>query len=453
MAPGAASQVIGHKVTRHILGVEIHIAVGDGIGEAHLAGTVFIGIPAVKGIGNAIRFLRCGKVTDEVRDIRGIILVVVRSPFPLIAVGASIPQIVGSGIDILCLNFNGAVHMVLFVIGNFVGMQDDCFYIVRRVDCRYSATERFVDCHPVASVICIFRESIAAAGRAARPGDNTASRIEAVFIIHPGSACNIDLAFSQRFPPLIHAIGSRIAGRCLQVVEIGRFVRVGRFSFGNSNRMGGSLNRAVPICDRDGNGSFTGLDAVNLTVLVHSEDFIVAALPDRGKNGCVLGGQFSSQLSLGKGLDSGFTSDADFGKRDRSSDGDQNGVTANICLRICNGYICFTNSYAGDHTVLYSEDIRIAGRPFQAHIRVLRIHRHRERNSAARQHGVVAGDGYALQLGLCLNNFDSDGFFLLSIMFIRNHVSRCTICMGYGHRTGFIAFNHTIVIHAGSTLF
>ena len=313
LVPGAASQVVGHRITRHILGVEIHIAVSNGIGEGHLAGTVFIGIPAVKGIGNAIRRLRFGKVTDsiEVTRLGGIILVVVLSRFPLIAVGASIPQIVGSGIDILCLNFNGAVHMVLFVIGNFVGMQDDRCYIVLRYrhtkSLGYAIFIGIKNGLPVAAACGNHASHIAT-----RPGDNTASRIEAVFIVHPGSACNVDRAFSQRFPPLIHAIGSRIAGGCLQVVELCRVCSCSRVLDGN--RMGGSFDRAVPICDRDGNGSFTGLDAVNLTGLVHGEDFLVAALPDRGKNGRVIGVQGGGQLGIGERLHCGRSGDADFGQ-------------------------------------------------------------------------------------------------------------------------------------------
>ena len=133
IAPGTAVQVIVHIIARDILGIEVHIAVGNGIGERHLAaGAILVGVPAVEGIGNVAYLLRRGKIADysEVRRLGGVVLVVVLSCFPFIAAGtAGIPQPVGSGVDILCPNFNGAVHMVTFVLGNLIGMQDNCFYI------------------------------------------------------------------------------------------------------------------------------------------------------------------------------------------------------------------------------------------------------------------------------------------------------------------------------------
>ena len=315
LAPCAAIQIVCHLIARDILGVEVHIAVGDGIGESYLAaGTVNIGVPAVKGVGNAIRYFRCRKIANhgKVCRFRLIILVVVLSRFPFIARSAGIPQIVGSGVDIPCTNFNGAVYMVPFVTGNLIGMQDNCFYIVRRLNCAHSTLERFVDRHPVAPGSCILGDGIAAAGGAVRPGDNSASRIEAVFIVLKSCACNVDRALSQTLTPLINTVGLRIAGRRLQVVEISNICRFSRSSDGN--RMGSSFACAGTIRDRDGNGSFTGLDTVNLTGLVHGEDFLVAALPDRGKNGRVIGGQGGGQLGIGERLHCGRSGDADFGQ-------------------------------------------------------------------------------------------------------------------------------------------
>ena len=199
--------------------------------------------------------------------------------------------------------------MVPSVIGNLIGMQDDRFDIALRYRYAKSLGYAFLIGTKNGLPVCIASGNHTSL-KATRPGDNSAIRIEAVFVVNPGGTCKVDLALSQRFgTPLISIVGLRIAGRRLQIVEVSNVRRFSRSSDGN--RMGSRFSRAGTIRDRDGNGSFAGLDAVNLTSLVHGEDFRVAAFPGRGNNGRVIGGQHSLQLSLGERSHFGGTVDAD----------------------------------------------------------------------------------------------------------------------------------------------
>ena len=216
--PSAAIQIICHHVTGNIFGVEVDIAV-DRVRERNLiTGTGFIGIPAVKGVGYAIdRFcIRIGTLGTG-----GLAFFIVIGLLPFITAGSGIPQIIFSGIDVYGNNLYRTVHVHIrgcsIIPGYLIRMQNDICHIVRRFHARYSTLKRIINFCPMGAVT---GNHVTAAGTAVRPGHNTAGGIKAVLVAVPAGVCNINCTFSQcHFAPLISAVGARVTGRCLQIIE------------------------------------------------------------------------------------------------------------------------------------------------------------------------------------------------------------------------------------------
>ena len=111
--PLTAVQIVGHLVARNILGVEGGILV-QGIGEGHLAaGAGLVGVPAVKGVVNAVLGLGWKQTGNSVKvtGLGGHALLIVGGSFPLVAGGTGVPQVVGRGVNVFGLDLYGAVHM------------------------------------------------------------------------------------------------------------------------------------------------------------------------------------------------------------------------------------------------------------------------------------------------------------------------------------------------------
>ena len=133
-SPNTACQIILHLIARYVLGIEIHIFSCHGVGEHHLAAsTVLIGIPAIEGVCHATLSLRIRQILQS-REVIGrscLSIPIVSGCLPVIPGIAGIPQPVGRGADLFGLNLHGTVHMVRFVSGNLVGMQDNGINIIR----------------------------------------------------------------------------------------------------------------------------------------------------------------------------------------------------------------------------------------------------------------------------------------------------------------------------------
>ena len=228
------------------------------------------------------------------------------------------------------------------------------------------------------------------------PGDNPASRIEAVFVVHPSSACNVNRASSQRFTPLINRVGCRIAGRCFQIVEIS-FVRRFRSLF-NGNLVFSGFCRTICTVHRQLDRALAGLDTIDLAGFIHSQDFRVQRLPAHRCNVRILGIQHSGQIDFCKGCHLPVAFDSNGFQRNRLGNRNPKGCSL-PCGLICQGNGCLTGSYAGDHAsfFIHSQDIRGAAAPFRIHRRAIRIRHSVECQSAAYKHGAFTSDAQALQ--------------------------------------------------------
>ena len=238
---------------------------------------------------------------------------------------------------------------------------------------------------------------IAASGnhRPHRPGDNPASRIEAVFIVHPSNACKVNRANSQRGTPLIRIVGVRIAGRCFQIVEISWVRRFRRRI--NSNGIFSGFCRTICTGHRQLDRALAGLDTIDLAFFIHSQDILVQRLPAHRCIVRILGIQHSGQIDFCKGCHLLDAFDSNGFQRNRLGNRNRKGCSL-PCGLIFQGNDCLTDSYAGDHAIcIHSQDIRVFAAPFRIHRRAFRSRHSVECQGAAYTHGVFTVDPQALQ--------------------------------------------------------
>ena len=389
LIPAAAVQVIGHEVARHVLGVEGGIRI-QGIGEGHLAaGAGLVGVPAVEGVGHAVIVgFGCGQIGDgrELAGSGGSARLVVLGGLLHVAGITRVPQLVHCGVNALRLDFHGAVHVLIgvggVISGNLEGMDTDVIHVIfRNLHAKVLFHFGLVgveDSCPMGTA-----PGDIAAVKPGRPADDTAGNAVAVLVaVLPLGTVHIDGTFTQRSAPT-GGIGFGISIGVNQVIEQRSVRRAFRGSYGDLVGLCNTRSARGGHCIADFRlaGSHCGHEAV----LVHGENFLAAALPDRTDHVRIVGLIGGSQLGSGEsghGIRTGQGHGSDL---HRLTDNLHSISSGNIGNGIGHRDLRFTNLQAGHQTRLGQGDhILICGAPPEI----------RFRTGGSQLGGQLSGDAY-----------------------------------------------------------
>ena len=418
LIPAAAVQVIGHEVARHVLGVEGGIRV-QGIGEIHLAaGAGLVGVPAVEGVGHAVSSgFGCGQIGDgrELAGSGGSARLVVLGGLLHVAGITRVPQLVHCGVNALRLDFHGAVHVLVgvggVISGNLEGMDMDVLHVIFRNGHAkvlfHFGLVGVEDSCPMGTApgdIAVIKPG--------RPADDTAGNAVAVLVaVLPLGAVHIDGTFTQRSAPT-GGIGFGISIGVNEVIEQRTVRRAFRGSYGDLVGLCNtrSARGGHRIADFRHAGSHCGHEAV----LVHGENFLTAALPDRTDHVRIVGLIGGSQLGSGEsghGIRTGQGHGSDL---HRLTDNLHSISSGNIGNGIGHRDLRFTNLQAGHQTRLGQGDhILICGAPLEIRFRTGGSQLGGQLSGDAYHKVVSAGNGNPSEGGD--NNSYGCGFFFYSM--------------------------------------
>ena len=434
--PLTAVQIVGHLVARNILGVEGGILV-QGIGEGHLAaGSGLVGVPAVEGVGHAVNFLGFGQIGNggKVFGLGGLVVLIVGGSFPLVAGGTTgVPQVVGRGVNVSGLDLYSAVHMEvggrMVMLGNLIGMNLNVLHIIcgnadaaqLRFHGRLVGVE---DLRPVSAV-----SGNLTAVTAAGPADHAAGNAEAVFVVFvPGRIGHVYCADAQTAgSPVVGFVGIGILIRGSQVVELCLCGGLGRIRNGNGVLRG--FLGTIGTGNRQRNERLAGGNRSHKTGVIHSKDFIVAALPCHACPVRILRGNVRGKLGGRKGSHGIHTGQGHI--RDRNDVPHGNVIGSNDAGRcIGDGDGSGASLHTGNDAVLgHGEGIRITALPSEVHLGTGRLGGCHQLGRDAHSYGVRTGDGEGRSLNL---NFDSLGFIRMGMI---PPAAAFAIGIGHGHGT------------------
>ena len=462
--PPTAVQIVGHGVARNILGIEIDVA-SHLIGEANgAAGTGGIGIPAVKGVVNAVLGLGWTQTGNSVKVIGlGVLaLLIVGGSFPLVAGGTGVPQVVGRGVNVFGLDLYGAVHMEVggrtVFLGNLIGMKLNVQHIIfgngDAAQLLFHGRLEGVENHrPVTAG----SENLTARTTAG-PADHATGNAEAVFVVGvPGRIGHVYCADAQTGSPAAGIVGFGILIRGFQVVEQCLCGGLGRIRNGNGVLHG--FLGTIGAGNRQRNDRLAGGNRSHKTGVIHSKDFIVAALPCHACPVRILRGNVRGKLGFSKGSHGIHTGQGHFSDRNDVPHGNVIGSNdAGRCIGDGDGSVA--SLHAGNDTVLgHGEGFLIIARPSEVHHGTGRLGGCRQLGRNAHNHRVLTGDGNAGEGFRQNRNFEG---LLLHRMTHQPAVAafRIAIFMGHGHGTGSFAGqfagirngSDAVVIHAPLTV-
>ena len=409
LIPAAAVQVIGHEVARHVLGVEGGIRV-QGIGEIHLAaGAGRVSVPAVEGVGHAVIVgFGCGQIGDgrELFGIGGFARLVVLGGLPHVAGVTRVPQIVRCGVNTLRLDFHDAVHVLIgvggVISGNLEGMDMDVLHIsFRNGHAKVRSHFGLVgveDSGPMG--IALGDIAVLIPGR---PADDTAGNAVAVLVaVLPLGAVHIDGTFTQRSAPT-GGIGFGISIGVNEVIEQRTVRRAFRGSYGDL--VGLCNTRSAHGGHRIADFRLAGSHCGHVAVLVHGENFLAAALPDRTDHVRIGGLNGGIQLGSGEsghGIHTGQGHGSDLHRLTDNLHSIGSGLPG---LGIGHRDLRSTNLQAGHQTRLGQGDhILICGAPLEI----------RFRTGGSQLGGQLSGDAYEKVVSAGNGNLpeggDNDGY-------------------------------------------
>ena len=432
--PLTAVQIVGHFVARNILGIESDVA-AHRIGEANgAAGTSGIGIPAVKGVVNAVLVPDRRQIGNSIKvtGLGGLAVLIVGGGFPLVAGGTGFPQEIGRGVNALRLDFHGAVHVHIgvgaVISGNLIGMNLNVVHIICvNGDAQLRFHGRLVgveDHHPV-TVGFGNHTALKAAG----PADDTAGNAVAVLVVVlPLGVGRIDGTGAQTAgSPTGGLVGIGILIRGSQVVEQCTVRIAFRGSYGNL--VGRCNSHSARGSHRIADFRLAGSHCGHKAGLVHGENFLVAALPDRTGHLRIGGLNGGSQLGSGES-GHGIRTGQGHGS-DRNSLPHGNGMGSSDARRcIGDGDVSGASLHAGNDTGLgHSEGFLVTARPSEVHLGSSRLGSCRQLGRNAHSHRVRTGDGEGRSLN---RNFDSLGFIRMGMI---HPAAVIAIGIGHGHGT------------------
>ena len=433
--PLTAVQIVGHFVARNILGIESDVAVHR-IGEVNgAAGTSGIGIPAVKGVVNAVLVPDRRQIGNSIKvtGLGGLAVLIVGGSFPLVAGGTGVPQFVGRGVNALRLDFHGAVHVHIGVgavmSGNLIGLNLNLQHII--FGNGDAAKVRFhfglvgvEDLRPV-SAACGNHTALNAAG----PADHAAGNAEAVFVVFvPGCTAHVYFAGAQTSAsPAAGFVGIGILIRGSQVVELCLCGSHGRIRNGNGVIHG--FLGTIGAGNRQRNDRLAGGNRSHKTGAIHSKDFIVAALPCHVCHVRTLRGNVRGKLGGRKGSHGIRTGQGHI--RDRNSLLHGNGMGSSDTGRcIGDGDGSGARLHTGNETGLgHGEGFLIIARPSEVHLGTGRLGGCRQLGLGTHSYGLRTGDGEGRSLN---RNFDSLGFIRMGMI---HPAAVIAIGIGHGHGT------------------
>ena len=389
MIPAAAVQVIGHEVARHVLGVEGGIRI-QGIGEGHLAaGAGLVGVPAVEGVGHAVIVgFGCGQIGDgrELAGSGGSARLVVLGGLLHVAGITRVPQLVHCGVNALRLDFHGAVHVLIgvggVISGNLEGMDMDVLHVSFRNGHAkvlfHFGLVGVEDSCPMGTALGDIAVLIPG-----RPADDTAGNAVAVLVaVLPLGAFHIDGTFTQRSAPT-GGIGFGISIGVNQVIEQRTVRRAFRGSYGDL--VGLCNTRSARGGHRIADFRLAGSHCGHVAVLVHGENFLAAALPDRTDHVRIGGLNGGIQLGSGESGHGIHTGQGHGSDLHRLTDNLHSISSGNIGNGIGHRDLRFTNLQAGHQTRLGQGDhILICGAPLEI----------RFRTGGSQLGGQLSGDAY-----------------------------------------------------------
>ena len=435
--PLTAVQIVGHFVARNILGIESDVA-AHRIGEANgAAGTGGIGIPAVKGVVNAVLGLGSSQIGNggKVTGLGVLAVLIVGGSFPLVAGGTGVPQVVGRGVNVFGLDLYGAVHMEVggrtVFLGNLIGMKLNVQHIIfgngDAAQLLFHGRPEGVEDHR--PVIAAFGNLTART--TAGPADHATGNAEAVFVVGvPGRIGHVYCADAQTGSPAAGIVGFGILIRGFQVVEQCLCGGLGRIRNGNGVLHG--FLGTIGAGNRQRNDRIAGGNRSHKTgAIIHSKDFIVAALPCLACHVRILRGNVRGKLGGRKGSHGIRTGQGHI--RDRNSLLHGNGMGSSDTGRcIGDGDGSVASLHTGNDTGLgHGEGIRITALPSEVHLGTGRLGSCRQLGRNAHNYGVRTGDGNGGEGFLQNRNFD--GLFLHGM---GKMIAICgAIGMGHGHGT------------------
>ena len=436
--PLTAVQIVGHFVARNILGIEIDVA-AHLIGEANgAAGTCGIGIPAVKGVVNAVLGLGWKQTGNSVKvtGLGVLALLIVGGSFPLVAGGTGVPQVVGRGVNVFGLDLYGAVHMEVGVrtvfLGNLIGMKLNVQHIIfgngDAAQLLFHGRLEGVENHrPVTAG----SENLTARTTAG-PADHATGNAEAVFVVGvPGRSGHVYCADAQTGSPAAGIVGFGILIRGFQVVEQCLCGGLGRIRNGNGVLHG--FLGTIGAGNRQRNDRLAGGNRSHKTGgAIHSKDFIVAALPCLACHVRTLRGNVRGKLGGRKGSHGIRTGQGHI--RDRNSLPHGNGMGSGDARRcIGDGDGSGASLHAGNETGLgHGEGFRITARPSEVHHGAGRLGSCRQLGRDTHNYGVRTGDGNAGEGSRLNRNFEGIGSIRMGMI---PPLAVIAIGMGHGHGT------------------
>ena len=443
--PPTAVQIVGHGVARNILGIESDVA-AHRIGEANgAAGTGGIGIPAVKGVVNAVLGLGSIQIGNggKVTGLGVLAVLIVGGSFPLVAGGTGVPQVVGRGVNVFGLDLYGAVHMEVggrtVILGNLIGMNLNVLHIIcgngDAAQLRFHG--RLVGVEDLRPVSAAFGNLTART--AAGPADHATGNAEAVFVVLPGRIGHVYCADAQTAgSPAAGFVGIGILIRGSQVVELCLCGSLGRIRNGNGVLHG--FPGTIGAGNRQRNDRLAGGNRSHKTgAIIHSKDFIVAALPCLACHVRIRRGNVRGKLGGRKGSHGIRTGQGHI--RDRNSLPHGNGMGSIEFGRfIGDGDGSGASLHTGNDAVLgHGEGSLITARPSEVHLGTGRLGGCRQLGRNAHNYGVRTGDGNAGEVREFHRDGKGFGFFLVTIIVSTVPTGLGAIGMGHGHGTGSFA--------------
>ncbi len=442
LVPLTAVQIVGHVVARHVLGVEGGIRV-QGIGEGHLAaGAGIVGVPAVEGVGHAVSvFFGFGQIVErELAGIGGSARLVVLGGLLHVAGITRVPQLVHCGVNALRLDFHGAVHVLIgvggVILGNLEGMDMDVLHVIFR-----NGHAKVLFHFGLVGVEDSGPMGIAPGDIAVlipgRPADDTAGNAVAVLLaVLPLGAGHIDGTGAQRSAPT-GGIGVGISIGVNQVIEQCTVRKAFRGSYGDlvGLRNARSVLSGHRIADFRLAGSHCGHEAG----LVHGENFLTAALPDRTGHVRIVRLNGGSQLGSGESGHGVRTGQGHGSDRNSLPHGNDMGSSdAGRCIG--DGDSSGASLHTGNDAVLsHGEDFLMIALPSEVHLGAGRLGSCRQLGRNAHNYGVRTGDGNTGEVREFHRDSKGFGFFLVTIKVSTVPTGLGAIFMGHGHDTGSFA--------------